>query len=111
VPLPRRLILDLIWLISGKGQQWTDPTESDLILRDLWNAFPPDVTPDEIGLPTAIPLCVANPFPADGTSTSARRMRSHRHPNSTSCGPRSGYIAGPLFEEDIADQTIRTGSA
>ena len=95
-PLPRRLILDVVWLISGKGQQWTDPTESDLILRNLWNAFPVDVTPEEAGLPTAVPgaplFCVANPFPADGTS--ARMMRSRRRKNRANHEPRSEVVTG-----------------
>lgn len=39
-PLPRRLIFDILWRMS-----MDQPTESDLILRDLWNALLPEVTP------------------------------------------------------------------
>ncbi|KIL60808.1 hypothetical protein M378DRAFT_908676 [Amanita muscaria Koide BX008] len=105
VPLPRRLVFDIIWLISGKGQPWTNPTESDLILGNLWDAFPPDVTPEEIGLPTAkpaLPLDVTNPFPAEGTSI--RSMRSRHRQNRTNWGPRSEQVTGSIEEEDIADQ-------
>jgi hypothetical protein len=102
VPLPRRLVFDVIWLISGKGQPWTNTSKVDLILRDLWNAFPPDVTPEEIGLPTANPvppLGVTNPFPADRASV--RSMRSRHRQNRTNLE----HVAGPPGEEDIADQT------
>jgi hypothetical protein len=96
----------MIWLISGHGQPWTNPAESDLILRDLWNTFPPDITPEEIGLPIANPaptLSVTNSFPADGTSV--RSMYSRHRQNRTNRGPRSEHVTGPLEEEDIADQT------
>jgi hypothetical protein len=81
----------MIWLISGKGQPWTNPAESDLILRDLWNAFPPDITPEEIGLPIAI-----SAPPLDNTNIRPRKNR----------GPRSELVSS-LLEEDIADQTNR----
>ena len=109
-------MLDVVWLISGKGRQWTEgpSTGSDVMLRDLWNAFPPDVTSEEAGLPTAIPaplFCVANQFPVDGTLASARTMRSRRRKNRVNCGPRLEHVTGSVLEEDIADQKIGTRSA
>jgi len=101
VPLPCRLVSDIIWLISGKSQPWINPAESDLILRNLWDAFPPDVTPEEVGLPTANQepsLGVTNPFPADRASV--RSMRFRRRQDRTNLE----HVNGPL-EEDIAVQT------
>jgi len=95
----------VIWLISGQGEPWTTPIESDLILRNLWDAFPPDVTPEEIGLPTttpAPPLGVTNSVSADGIST--RRIHSRHRRNRTIWGPRSENVPDILREEDIADQ-------
>jgi hypothetical protein len=103
--LPRCLVLDMIWLISGKGQPWTNSTESDLILRNLWDAFPRDVTPEDIGLPTTLPappLGVTNPFPADRTGVRSTRSRHRR--NRTNWRPSLEHVTGPFEEEDIADQ-------
>jgi len=100
-----------MWLISGQGEPWTTPIESDLILRNLWDAFPPDVTPEEIGLPTttpAPPLGVTNSVSADGIST--RRIHSRHRRNRTIWGPRSENVPDILREEDIADQ-VRGGLA
>jgi hypothetical protein len=69
------------------------------------HAFPPDVTPEEIGLPTAIPalpLGVMNSVSADGISTRCTHSRHRR--NRTNRGPRSENVADILREEDIADQ-------
>lgn len=104
--LPRRLLFDMIWLISGHGQPWTNPAESDLMLRDLWNAFPPDITPEETGLPVANQapaLGVTNPLPTDGTSVHS--IYSRRHQSRTDWRPRSEHVTGALEEEDIADGT------
>jgi hypothetical protein len=113
--LPRRLILDATWLlVSEKGEPWTTPTESDLILKNLWDAFPPDVTPEEIGLPTstssttpAPPLGVTtNPVSADGILSTRGNIHSrHRRNRATGIrGPRSENVTDFLREEDIADQ-------
>ena len=99
MPLPRRLVFDIIWLISGKCQPWTNATESDLILRNLWDAFPPDVTPEEIGLPTTAPAPSLDVSPAGDTSVHTTRTR--RRQNRTNLG----RVTGPLEEADIADQT------
>jgi hypothetical protein len=75
-------------------------------MRNLWDAFPPDVTPEEIGLPTATPappLGVTNLLSVD--EISIRNIRSRHCQNRTNWGPRSEHVAGPLEGEDIADQT------
>jgi hypothetical protein len=103
--------LDATWLlISGHGEPWTTPTESDLILKNLWDAFPPDVTPEEIGLPTssnittpAPPLGVTNPVSSNGISTRGNIHSRHRR-NRANRGPRSENVTDILEEEDIADQ-------
>ena len=71
----------------------------------MWEAFPPDVTPEEIGLPTttpAPPLGVANPVSPDQISTGCIHSRHRR--KRTNRGPRSENVADILREEDIADQ-------
>jgi hypothetical protein len=98
---PRRLVLDVIWLMSGKGQPWTNPAECNLILKNTWDAFPPDVTPEEIGLPTATaatPLGITNPSP-DGTSVHSNRSR-HRQTYRANREPKLEHIT----EQDVTDQ-------
>ncbi|KAJ7609873.1 hypothetical protein FB45DRAFT_943140 [Roridomyces roridus] len=47
--LPRLIIGDLIWIVTGRGESWSG-TEPEL--KDIWNVFPPDVVAIEPGLPS-----------------------------------------------------------
>jgi len=90
----RRLVLDAIWLVSGKGKEWTNAAECDLILKNSWNVFPPDIAPEERGLPIANatmepPAGAINPLP-DGVRARNQRQRTVS-----------------IKEEDIVDQMPR----
>jgi len=53
--LPRRFVLDVIWLISGKGKPgWTEPG-LELILKDAWDTFPSDLSKEAVELPITWP--------------------------------------------------------
>ena len=114
-PLPRRLFFDTIWLISGKGQPWTNPTESDLILRNIWDAFPPDVTLEEIGSSTATPVpplgdTNSDPFPTDGIGVRSRRRQNRtnrRKPKSTHAEYRPLQSVSPDSRPTSSPTTFR----
>lgn len=89
IAFPQRLVLDVIWLVSGKGQAWTNVAECELILKNPWNVFPPDIIPEEPGLP------IATAEPPVGVTNSL--------PN----GVRARHCTIPIKEEDIVDQMLR----
>ncbi|KAJ7695544.1 hypothetical protein B0H14DRAFT_3042138 [Mycena olivaceomarginata] len=48
--IPKLLLRDVVWIVSGRGESWR--AEEELQLNDVWDAFPPDVLVVEPGLPT-----------------------------------------------------------
>ncbi|KDR67724.1 hypothetical protein GALMADRAFT_1074994 [Galerina marginata CBS 339.88] len=102
--LPQRLVLDIIWLVSGKGQAWTTAAQCDLILKNSWNAFPPDVPTENPGLPLADPnpsTGATNP-PAEGIRVRIKRSR-RRRTCSMNRGERPDNRSVHVEEEDIVD--------
>jgi hypothetical protein len=92
--LPRRFVLDVIWLISGQGNPgWTEP-ELELILKDVWDTFSPDLPQEAVELPMTS---------QSGDSNVAQRRSSDVKPNLASRRTRESDIgeARPPYSQYI----------
>ncbi|KAG6825380.1 hypothetical protein H0H92_003918, partial [Tricholoma furcatifolium] len=105
--LPQRFVLDLIWLISGKGRKWTadsNANEPDLKLESIWNVFPPTtVASEERGLLGETTSQSTDTPDAPRSSGSCRQSRTCRkRKRRRNCGDTE-----PLDEEeDITHQRL-----
>ncbi|KAJ7794420.1 hypothetical protein B0H14DRAFT_2923104 [Mycena olivaceomarginata] len=84
--IPKLLLRDVVWIVSGRGESWK--AEEELQLNDVWDAFPPDVLVVEPGLPTH----------ARKPSATARNPRRRRR----------GAAPGPLIlpEVDLGEVSL-----